>query len=143
MTYLTHDQILRRIQWVRALLSGDYVQGQSSLKVWGEQECHCCLGVICELLTPNSTLLERCGRTHQSRGTNLAGEHLALLGMTASDDNTMCGMNDGGDSFERIADVIAWATEHLQVFHDSYRSADIPGGYATEWLRKLDAARPE
>lgn len=39
-----------KAQWIAALKSGDYQQGQSALKNFNdEQPTYCCLGVLCDL----------------------------------------------------------------------------------------------
>jgi len=144
---LSYDQMLHRIQWVRDLVSGEYTQGCSSLKLFhADGTCsHCCLGVALEHIDPDSHLLmrESCGTTF-SVGVNLTKD-LLILGMHEDEQGPLMRMNDGGESFETIADEIAYATERRVQINDAdgvgWRKL-APAGFARVWLEALDALAP-
>lgn len=95
-------------QWIKALLSGDYIQGQESL--WNRTEnTYCCLGVLGKI----------CGVTGLSgdlqfqyldpmnknlRGLKNVPEELRSVGGIAK---TLAKINDSGSyTFEQIAEYI-------------------------------------
>ena len=112
--------------WVAELRSGKYKQGQNVLR--SEDNEYCCLGVLCELIDPNSwgelysTYWERddpegfhCGETvgfqsalgsprEQTAFPN--DEVLTLAGITKDLAQRLARENDHGYSFEEIAKEI-------------------------------------
>jgi hypothetical protein len=108
-------------RWVDALRSGKYRQTRSALNDNGG---YCCLGVLCELAVEDGVTrrapIDRCrnGYTFNEDTTNLAGAFPPRavykwaglpeerLGVAVGGTETLAGMNDNGDSFEKIADAI-------------------------------------
>lgn len=124
-------------QWVDALRSGQYQQGQAYLR--NEDNKYCCLGVLSELAVQAGVIpapqLAEAGPTDREPcylyGENkepyyLAREIREWAGLDSESDPTIYGldddddenefgtslsdMNDRGDGFEEIADIIE---EHL------------------------------
>ena len=112
-----------KTQWVGALRSGEYTQGLANLKrrdAEGETS-HCCLGVLCELYDKatgddawESNTVSLCGRLpYAHKGENhypsdavlewasLWGDEFVNGGM-----ESLASLNDGGKSFEEIANII-------------------------------------
>jgi len=95
-----------RKPWVEALRSGKYAQAGGALRS-GEGEGFCCLGVladICELGKwdfKNYYVVDGC-RNDEILPTALA-EIMGLGGETQRD---LAKLNDDGESFEHIADII-------------------------------------
>lgn len=116
-----------KAQWLTALRSGDYRQGQGSLKRDGK---FCCLGVLCDLAVKAGIAAE----THVTMigatafGTGPADENSGTLpfvvqtwaglpsnnpsfryNVLSADEyeyDSLAGLNDGGRSFAEIADLI-------------------------------------
>ncbi len=90
-------------KWVQTLRSGKFQQGQGCLR---QGDKFCCLGVLCEL------------HREETHGEWKLGNYLGAVqlppdevsnwsGLTSLDRiKTIAGMNDGGVSFETIADQI-------------------------------------
>lgn len=113
-----------KAQWIAALRSGEYVQGQGTLHSVDEygNSQFCCLGVLCDLAVKAGLLVEKEKMDsvfsydgdrailppfvlHWSGLRNAHG----LLSMSSRDTYgyvSLAGMNDAGVSFEEIADVI-------------------------------------
>lgn len=115
-----HQQRLNRQAWVEALRSGDFKQGRSTLVRRSKTGTlqHCCLGVACAM-HPDLKLMDHFNSDGLSfdDGGSLSYYSVlppvvqAALGLRTSDglvsvDWTLTRMNDGGSSFDRIADVI-------------------------------------
>lgn len=149
----TPIQLANRVQWVRDLVSGDYVQGHGSLKRWTSSGnvLHCCLGVASEKLCPTSPHLRPegdplAGESTTSEGGTLPRSAARLLGMgdhseeLGGDQKTAYTWNDNDHySFERIADFIAWATEYGVPLTRVY-PPNVPTDYAATWLEGLERA---
>jgi hypothetical protein len=95
-------------KWLAALRSGKYQQGRQGLKFKNGQGqvCHCCLGVLAELVEPEA--FEKKGNDflfHSSYGfLRLSRDKWLLLPEEAQ--KTLSDLNDGGRSFDEIADWI-------------------------------------
>lgn len=134
---LSNEQLAARVLWVENLISGKFSQGFGALKVHlrGEYR-YCCLGVAGEVLASESMNVNL-------DGWFLGGPVVDLLGLSESDDRngdndqtTASRWNDRNKySFDRNADLIAYATEHNSRFTD-VKTKSVPEGYATEWLKK-------
>jgi hypothetical protein len=112
------DQVLKD-QWVAALRSGAYKQGQKQLR--REGDFFCCLGVLCDLVSPNGWLpgyydSDQGGayfgygygaNTNSSMPSDAMLADVDLPGVIASD---LATMNDEGNTFAVIADYIE---EHI------------------------------
>ena len=106
-------------RWVAALRSGEYGQLTGGLAN-KERTQHCCLGVLCELAIAEgvSVYMEPDHPTNPSwmKFDNLLGalpESVGTwAGMTRSKGRVLAAMNDAGDPFVKIADVIEsdWET---------------------------------
>ena len=107
--------------WIAALRSGDYQQGQGSLRrfIYGwdfsrnSQEVvgyqYCCLGVLCDIgerknwegeayIFPDGNV--------DSASINCNAEMFEMTGLTGDDEAALVDMNDSGKSFEEIANYI-------------------------------------
>jgi hypothetical protein len=121
-----------KAQWVAALRSGDYEQGMSRLvTVRGDGTFdYCCLGVLCDLAVkadvPLTVLDEGISRSYDNYNGLLPqavrdwagftedsaidtgeGEFRVHVGISeAGDPIDLAELNDGGDSFDKIAELI-------------------------------------
>ncbi len=115
-----------KAQWLKALRSGEYRQGEFRLRDGGQ---YCCLGVLCDIIDPDgwegdifhdrhnresssnvvpvSMALDLFGLEGLAATTNQNGE-LSFRDRTGSNVN-LADMNDSGMPFHQIADVIEWA----------------------------------
>lgn len=134
---LNESQMLHRIQWVRDLISGEFKQGRHSLKVFIPDVSYCCLGVALERIDPNSEYMQRSVGGCYSIGIGLNDEHESILGLSADEHAPLMNWNDGNQSFEFIADRIAYATDR-GIYIDRENLAGVPLGFAKTWLEKLD-----
>lgn len=124
------DAVLKA-QWVAALRSGKYTQGFGSLRMVLENPrpdvpCHCCLGVLCDLVNPYGW--DRYGRhngIHSNKDyrydfrvaclpesiVEFTGLHtmFAAIDLPGVKKITLADLNDARFTFEQIADVIEWA----------------------------------
>lgn len=105
-------------QWVTALLSGEFQQGQERLRtsetVTGVR--HCCLGVLCELharaglghWTGNTYVVNASGDTTISYPPMAVVAWAGMSGYNpaAEDCEPLAEMNDNGKTFEEIAQHI-------------------------------------
>jgi len=92
-------------QWVAALRSGKYKQGQSALQQDGK---FCCLGVLCDLAeVPHSTGPGRVLYSFADFDSTAMPSH-GLVKATGFKGGMgrLAGMNDEGKSFNEIADHI-------------------------------------
>lgn len=108
--------------WVSALRSGEYEQGEGALSRDGE---YCCLGVLCEVAVDNGLALdvEHTGDEihYDGNGAFLPDRVVQWAGMNNKFGIFGVGfkridltdMNDNGQSFEKIADVIEKHYEEL------------------------------
>jgi hypothetical protein len=100
--------------WIKALRSGEFRQTTSTLREGsGKSARYCCLGVLCELHRRHSKTPARwTGDQYAGEVATLALEVQGWAGM--DDDNpivkpkknTLAGLNDDGEDFSYIADVI-------------------------------------
>jgi hypothetical protein len=102
-------------QWVAALRSGKYEQGNVQLR--SEEDRYCCLGVACELAVEAGVIEPARGSVS---GSFLYGNHSSLLpeavlkwmdlrtvsGGFYGRGQSLAAMNDNGATFEEIADLI-------------------------------------
>jgi len=97
-------------RWVNALRSGKYTQGTDSLAVGTDDkiEYHCCLGVACDLIDPDSWKPDRSlfvdvlyGWKGHGSGTT---KNLPFVTPTVG--RKLAEMNDSGLTFSEIADWI-------------------------------------
>lgn len=116
-TKLTKAEQDRRIAlWVAALRSGEYKQGKNYLDSEGK---HCCLGVLCRVAMRNGLpLIERSRQaTTTFDGSDQIVPKAAMdwVGLQEDDGtyradlevwHSLAELNDGGRSFESIADLI-------------------------------------
>lgn len=94
-----------RKEWVAALRSGNYKQGQGALRV---DDCFCCLGVACDLF--NNAKWER-GTTRASYFLgNMSCIPLAVslvFGLSSKQENILMELNDNDKAtFAEIANYI-------------------------------------
>ena len=105
-------------RWTKALRSGEYEQGKGRLR---KRDKFCCLGVLCDLYvreTPRAkwvddTLDESYCLLPQSviEWSEIEDCSIGSPYIKGGErQGTLAGLNDNGDSFERIADLIE---EHL------------------------------
>lgn len=100
-------------RWIAALRSGEYEQGRGTLYEGGNK--YCCMGVlfkVCEF----GEFVEQTdspGDTYYTCTNNGTGIHaiihsgnLSKIDMTLDDQRPLTRMNDGGKTFEEIANYI-------------------------------------
>ena len=102
--YTPEQQAKNRREWVEALRSGDYQQGQGAL-LTGDR--FCCLGVACEI----SGLAEWNGHYYLGQDCALPDEVMDWLGLRDymgewMNGDTLAARNDTGKTFREIADLI-------------------------------------
>jgi len=120
---LTKDKVQGKMDpvvkedWVEALRSGEYYQAESFLDSDNGQ---CCLGVLCDILDEDWTILEyntedSSGNRMDIRGVRVYGSDnysmpsyklLNKVGLTDRTALTLATMNDEGATFKEIADYI-------------------------------------
>lgn len=111
-----------KAKWLEALRSGKYEQGKGVLR--DAENRFCCLGVLCDLISPDSwdeaPSLDNvmiCGVAHDvsafgyhyathSSDTDLPFSLRTEVSLSADDQEVLIGMNDDGRSFAEIADHI-------------------------------------
>jgi hypothetical protein len=100
-------------QWVQALRSGDYKQGQNGLRVdEGDGPRFCCLGVLADLIDPDGWFDGRnafsgeCEIRHQLGEAEQPGGYLKRRLLHKSTQLSLSNKNDEGASFDEIADYI-------------------------------------
>ena len=103
---ITLEQIAHVEEWIAALRSGKYKQTDSLLR---ERDTFCCLGVACDI----SKISEWHGNKYLGASLSLPPKVQFYFGMQGSEGsmsdrkyNHLTGMNDCGESFQKIADVI-------------------------------------
>lgn len=96
-------------KWVAALCSGDYKQGQGRLR---DDDGFCCLGVLCNIIDPDSWRLEFNETLNKDQykhrlgdeyGNYLSIDALADLELDFAHELDLACMNDYGSTFEDIA----------------------------------------
>lgn len=97
-------------QWVEALRSGEYKQGEGTFKraIKGE-ESFCCLGVLCDILDPEGWKVKRTTSGNYQIFLHPLGGGFSLnpeIGLPAVEAYQLAGMNDEGTTFNTIADII-------------------------------------
>lgn len=148
---LNPAQLANRVQWVRDLTSGEFQQSQHTLAkriakriatVDGEGFTYgyCCLGVACVRIDPahGSLTIGHNGGSHGvAMPDTFAAEHYGLH--PENDQGAAMGWNDTEHyNFNRIADLIAYATEHSLYFNEVNEViGNVPEGYAIEWLAQF------
>ena len=98
-------------RWLKALRSDEYVQGKGALCVTNSEDKFCCLGVLCNVRAEGSKTLY--WKLHDSDELMFSGEYLLLsksmlswADLTEEQQSCLANQNDGGDSFEKIANYI-------------------------------------
>lgn len=91
---------IKKAEWISALRSGNYEQGQRYLKREGDEgrSKYCCLGVLRELVQPGCDLYE-------NEQSSVLNENHAC-GLSEDQQRSLARMNDFGDSFLTIASYI-------------------------------------
>lgn len=109
-------------RWVAALRSGEY---QQTRQVLHSDEGYCCLGVLCDLHakeTGGAWLLTPSGHIYQQYDVLVPPRVLEWAGMRSPDGkftdgthwgSTLADVNDGGGTFDQIADIITQYTDEL------------------------------
>ena len=100
-----------KAQWLTALRSGDYQQGQGYLRQ-GDQ--YCCLGVLCDLygkaMGPEWEAVDQYGahRVHSMHGSEvvLPVKIMVWAGLEDRNPLDLAAMNDNGSTFEELANII-------------------------------------
>jgi hypothetical protein len=94
-------------EWIAALRSGEYKQGEGFLHTADTEE-FCCLGVLCDIAIDGDWIATTSGSGRPvwsldgSSGMPTGGT-LDQLGLRASVASRLAAMNDSDDSFEKIA----------------------------------------
>ena len=90
--------------WVEALRSGEFVQGQDWLD---RDDRQCCLGVLAEILDiPWSPCSGSTIRAYEGKTGKLGAETLKRSGLTGAEQSELADMNDHFATFDEIADWI-------------------------------------
>jgi hypothetical protein len=111
-------------RWLVALRSGEYKQGRRALtriKSSNNEKLYCCLGVLCDILSDESSIFKnngtRCNLNndaliiYESVTDTLTIDQRAYVGLNRNECNKLIHMNDTYEqSFNEIADYIK---EHL------------------------------
>lgn len=108
-----------KAEWVAALRSGEYPQGNGKLNVDGK---YCCLGVLCELLVKRGTVEEydsngaiSYGMGNEYNGTILTHDIVRITGLPNTTGKlptpidgliSLASLNDNGVPFDKIANII-------------------------------------
>jgi hypothetical protein len=97
------------MDWVKALRSGKYEQGQGTLKT--EDGKFCCLGVLREIgYAPMSYTWDGSLSDRDSEVCGMSNVGTECVGMTQSE---LAKLNDGGATFDEIADLIEVCWEDM------------------------------
>ena len=103
----SREEVIRL--WVKALRSGKYKQGTGVLR---EGDRFCCLGVLCDLNRIDggaeweTTFWMNHYYFYGGDDIRLPNKIKKFVGLSASKERSLAGLNDGGKSFREIADVI-------------------------------------
>lgn len=113
-----------KAQWLAALRSGEFKQGQRALRAERDGETrYCCLGVLCDLAVKNGVIpepvqVDQFGYRRYSYGVHLAEAATTVLpssvqkwaGVSSHGHRdgalTLASVNDNGVRFPEIADII-------------------------------------
>ena len=120
-----------KAQWIAALRSGKYSQGQHELRT--PHDTFCCLGVLCDVINPsgwtrvpqNAAVGAIVAWRHEvGDGPDEAvGSHTAVrgnaVGLSESFIGGLIAMNDSGSTFEEIADVLQRSNERGTWGHEA------------------------
>jgi hypothetical protein len=101
------DKKLKK-QWIAALTSGDYEQGQGKLC---SQYYHCCLGVLCEVVRNENKRLIKTHKGHFNFNNVdmkevLTTDMLNFVQLTDTEQKVLVDMNDSRYTFKDIAHYI-------------------------------------
>jgi hypothetical protein len=100
-----------KAKWVAALRSGEYPQGKDFLQSNGK---FCCLGVLCEVAGIHGQQLSDNGAAvyliNDQPHTSTLTRNLHLFELDLASQAKLMGKNDGGHTFDSIAD---WIEDHL------------------------------
>ena len=108
--FLKSMSLKLRQEWAEALRSGDYVQSEGRLKTYSG---YCCLGVYCELKgvdilhchsEPNQTRLNKNDAIFNT--VESGNPRIGLRNCINKSPVLSSTLNDGGYSFDQIADLI-------------------------------------
>ena len=112
-------------QWVNALRSGKFTQGKGALADHAREK-YCCLGVLCEIAIQNGIKVKRlraetldetsyddCAAFPPPPIMAWAGLRTENVQLRGAPYDSLIGMNDGGGSFEEIADLIEEKWEEI------------------------------
>lgn len=91
--------------WIDALRSGNYKQGKYCL-VNNKNSTYCCLGVLCTLNNYKDLMAEDHELTFNFIDVMANSEFYDRTGLSCSSTSKLADMNDGGRSFNEIADYI-------------------------------------
>lgn len=101
-------------KWVEALRSGRYEQAQGTLQRTGEEAGYCCLGVLCDVVAPDSWVDEDVQAVlfhTPGYGAMPSPSVYQASGLTIADSEALALKNDVQHlSFNEIAD---WIEENL------------------------------
>lgn len=94
-------------RWIEALRSGKYAQGQGALRKVARNE-YCCLGVLCDLCDPSRWTDTNSVDVYWYDGvSNLPPQKVQhAVGMDQLVTDKLAVMNDGGATFDQIANYI-------------------------------------
>lgn len=94
-----------REKWAAALESGEYVQAQGVLR--NDDKEMCCLGVLCEIVSPASWRRDTEDRwSHRHETTMPSSALLEEIGLRFMDAKELAKVNDDGHSFIEIAKLV-------------------------------------
>jgi hypothetical protein len=101
-------------KWVEALRSGNYEQGEGTLKnISDDGYEYCCLGVLCEIhpdVEFRGTVAAIHKPTKDEYDIFLPSMFRNALNISCDDEKELANLNDGGYSFDTIA---GWIEEYL------------------------------
>lgn len=99
-----------KTKWIETLLSGKYKQGTGALRKAdeGRGDTFCCLGVLCDIMDPENweARYEGYAMYHKGRSAAPHTDFLVLADLEENDVDSLMDMNDVGNSFAIIAEVI-------------------------------------
>lgn len=100
-----------KTSWLYALRSGKYTQARSALKksIGHEDDVgYCCLGVLCDISQKGKWKKDRQGTYYWYDDISgvLPKSVKEWSGVILERERDLAGMNDGGSSFEEIADWV-------------------------------------
>ncbi len=93
-------------EWIRALRSGKFEQGQQMLHNT-ESNTYCCIGVLCEIVPAMARIDTEYRTTYSENSTEIDVDMLEYFGLSEETQVGLIEMNDKeGLSFAKIADYI-------------------------------------